>query len=84
MDFVRLFKETRSELKLSREKLAFAMGVSQSKIIAIELGKNVPTGKDLVNLAKVANMSLSNLIARFEDNNPYECDNDTVGQPNHG
>jgi transcriptional regulator with XRE-family HTH domain len=53
----------RQELRLSRQALADAVGVSQSTVVSWELGYRVPASKQLTKMAQVLAVDIASLVA---------------------
>ena len=57
------YKKRREELKLSQEYVAEQLGVSRQAVSKWETGQSEPTASNLIQLAAVFEMNLSELVA---------------------
>lgn len=64
--FGRVLRESRKNLGLSQESLAFEANLQRNYISLIELGTNQPTITTIFKLAKALNTSPHELIKRVE------------------
>lgn len=65
--FGKLLRKLRISQEKSQETLAFDAGLERVFISMLELGKRRPTLKTLIALAKGLQMSLSELMLRYEE-----------------
>ncbi len=66
MAFGRILRESRKNLGLSQEKLAFEANLQRNYISLIELGTNQPTITTIFKLAKALNTKPHELIKKVE------------------
>ena len=77
MNYAKILKELRAEKGLTQVELAKLAHLAPSCIAMIEVGKNEPTAKTLVNLSKALNVSIDYLVGNENDfgvvdNNEFE------------
>lgn len=71
MEFKERLKQLRKEYNYTQAKLSEKLGYGSSTISNYESGKNQPSIKDLIKLAKVFNVSLDYLLCHTDSRVPY-------------
>ena len=67
MNFANLIVELRKERGISQKALADNIGISQSAIAKLELGKNEATASTLIKLSRFFNISIDSLVGLEPD-----------------
>ena len=67
MNYAKILKELRAEKGLTQVELAKLANLAPSCIAMIEVGKNEPTAKTLVNLSKALNVTIDYLVGNEND-----------------
>ena len=75
-------KNKRKELKLSQEHIAEQLGVSRQAVSKWETGQSEPTASNLVELATLFGISLSELVEPAEHINEQDSNKNSKKKPN--
>lgn len=78
MAVAKIIRAKRREKNLTQEKLAQKIGVSKNNIISWEKGRYEPSGKNLINLMKLLELSLKDLETPTPASAAVETEADAV------
>jgi len=68
------FKKYRERNNMTQEELADKIGVTQRTISYYESGKTIPTGKTILKLKKLFNVSADELLSNYTLETPNRSD----------